>query len=91
MKIKLSKNQFELIKRIYDSDDLNEYEYDKEKLLKAIILNEEGYSIDSDKADDLLNFIDDKKLEHGFDKDDEVNQLGLELTHLWDHIYYELN
>ena len=69
MKIKLSKNQFELIKRIYDTDDLNEYEYDKEKLLKAIILNEEGYSIDSDKADDLLNFIDDKKLEHGFDKD----------------------
>lgn len=87
MKIRLSNEQYELIKTIYNTDDLNEYAYDKELLFKMIGLDEDGYWIGSEKAHDLLDFIDDKKLEHGFEKNDEVNELGLNLTRLWDYVY----
>lgn len=90
-RIELSDEQFNLIKKVYELKDYNKYDYDKVNLFKSITKGEIYYYVDFVNAKDLLQFVDDKKIEHGLDKDDEPTELGYDLTSLWDYLYYELN
>ena len=44
-------------------------------------------SMDASVKSTLLDFIDDKKMEYGFNDEYEVNAEGQKLTLLWDCIY----
>lgn len=89
--MKLSSNDYKFLQSLCMLQDINESEeYNKNALMSSITVNEE-ITIDIENAGLLLDFIDDKKLEYGFNKDYSVNSLGQKATLLWDKIFNELN
>lgn len=83
--VKLDNKDIELINEISKLKNLNEYDYNPADM----IINLSTELVDDDYILDLMSFIDDKKMEYGFNKDYTVNELGKNLTKLWDKIYYE--
>lgn len=59
----------------------------KELLLKYLPNTEK--ILETDEVNDILDLLDDKITEIGFDKNWNLNKVGLKLQRLYDDIYYQ--
>lgn len=84
--IELNKADISFLQELKNLEDLNEYEYESNKLFENLFDN----GLSDEYAQDLLDFIDDKKLEYGFDDDYSVNNLGQKATLLWDKVFNQI-
>lgn len=92
MNVILDQAEYEYLLGLFDWQDYNAYPYDKQTVKQAVgqgtiqddmvllQMNPEMRSV-------LLDFIDDKKTEYGFDDAFDVNEEGQRLTRLWDSIF----
>lgn len=81
----LNDEDISLIKEISQLKNINKYEYNPIEVISGLKKELE----DDDYLLDLMDFIDDKKMEYGFNSDYSTNELGDRLTKLWDKIYYQ--
>ena len=90
IEIKFSKEQYDTLMSLFAMKNLNDYDYNIDNLQAAIHQAESGEFIllvTPEMRSTLLDFVDDKKTEYGFNEDYDVNELGQRLTLLWDSIY----
>lgn len=83
--IKLNTATIETIKKAIALEDLNPITYDKEELLEKL-----DSEVSEDIALALVELIDDKKEEYGFQEDYSLTLIGQELTFARDYIGSQL-
>ncbi len=94
MNVILKREQYDFLRSLLDFKDINEYDYSKEDVVQALENPQyQGDDVIIDINDDqdlaLSDYIQDKKMEYGFDKDWYVNEIGQKLTIIWDQIYVQ--
>ncbi len=92
MNVILKREHYDLLRSLLNFRDIGEYDYSKEDVVQALEnpqYQDDNVIIDINDDQDLAlsDYIQDKKMEYGFDKDWEANELGQQLSFIWDRIY----
>ncbi|MCD8027148.1 MAG: hypothetical protein LUF02_00450 [Erysipelotrichaceae bacterium] len=83
---KLSDKEKELLNKLLLMKDWNaEDGYSKEEVIKAI---KSDKALNNNQLNQIRNYVMDKNLEYGFEKDGEPNQLGYDTEELSDKLYW---